>query len=264
MPFVVKNSPTPSHLHNLSPLLPLSHRLLPPSHIFQSPPSLLSSPQVETLGSKIIKIQQNPLSRQEKPDHLRAMDRLVVKALDIFTQMKKSRRDGSQPPENHEMVSVIVKIRDYEPKLAEMKGAIGQLMLCFVDMRALAPEIKTLQQKLIDMSDRLDEKQKKRQTKIWAIIEQTSRGGSGGAAATPSDVAKDDKDNDSILTMIGSLALDDMGESESLTVKADELVSGFHDVVEGISNEEEDVEPERVESQEDDVRWDSIFAISSS
>ena len=57
-------------------------------------------------------MQQNPLSRKEKPEHLRALDRLVVKALDIFTQLKKSRREaGLQPPENAEMVSVILEIQ---------------------------------------------------------------------------------------------------------------------------------------------------------
>ena len=161
--------------------------------------------------------------------------------------------------------------------MAEMKGAIGQLMLCFVDMRALAPEINLLQRQLVEMSDKLDEMQRRRQTKIWAMIEETGKTRTVTATTGESHVLANDNgpnhDDDGAPTLIGSMTLDDFGESECLTLKVEEIVSGFHDVVneipgyfeeEGVKVGEKKKEDERNKSWKDDFYWDSIFDSQSS
>ena len=229
---------------------------------------------MEILGSKIVKIQTNPLSRQQKPDHLRAMERLVDDAFLHFDSLKKSLREGRSPPDNSDMVNVIVKINEYDSRLVDVKTTIGQLMRCFVDTQTLVPDMRKKQTELVQLSKYLEDKQKKRQGIIWSILEETRRcdvpsaspvsavpsvfggGGAGGGGGG---------DETTVEAFMSSLVCDeDLEEAAHLTLSADHVVNCFHSIASDIhdgggggggGNE--------LKVKKRDHCWDSLFSLPS-
>ena len=215
------------------------------------------------------------------------MEQLAENAKELYLALKKSLRDGrNNPPDNTEMVNVIVKINEYDSKLVtDIQRTIGQLMLCFGDARTLVPDMRNMQERLIEWSGTLEEKQRKRQNAIWAIVrqmrspppQQMSSGGGGGVrggggaddvfVGGGGDSGGAGGGGNDLRDAMASLSVDDdLDESENITLKAEEVINEFSSImVEGSGGDDQNVADHSVEKKELDLdgRWESLFGPSS-
>ena len=202
------------------------------------------------------------------------MEQLVETALELYVDIKKSLRDERhRRPDNAEMVNVIVRIIEFDASLDEVQRTVGQLMHCFADTRTLVPEMKRMQDQLNRLSASLDERQRRRQTQIWALVEPmrqrvpapTVSPGNNAGSVVNASFTHADQLCDAISSM--TLADEDIEESEQWTLKAEEALHQFESLLLCSEGAEEGGEgkdeTEEKEDSYDSSRWDTLLRLST-